>query len=127
MRRMSHFRRRCAQLLRLPALALLLLAVLVNPVFAAVGDLHESSHGGAGHAQPVDAHDHDDNAGTQEEGVDLLHALMHAAHCCGHLTAILSTPFFSPVPSFCDAVPAFAFAAPHSAPRTDPFRPPIAI
>ena len=119
--------RRCSPLLRFLALSLLLLAVLANPVFAAVGDLHESSHGSAGHTPPADAHDHDDNAGTQEEGVDLLHALMHAAHCCGHLTAILSTPFFTPVPSFCDAVPDIAFAAPPSAPRTDPFRPPIAI
>jgi len=119
-------RYRIVRLLRLPALALLVLAVLVNPVFAAVGDLHEFSRGGMDHAQALDAHDHDD-AGSQEEGTDLLHALMHAAHCCGHLTAILSTPFIPHVSLFSDDVPAPAFAAPHSPPRTDHFRPPIAI
>jgi len=123
---MTRFRRRCLQLLRLPALALLLLAVLVNPVFAAVGDLHESSHRGAEHLQPVNADGHDDVSG-EGQGIDLLHALMHAAHCCGHLTAILSTAYFSQAPSFSSAIPVAAVAAPHSAPRTDPFRPPIAI
>ncbi|MGH8026426.1 MAG: hypothetical protein ACREO0_06830 [Pseudoxanthomonas sp.] len=117
-------RHRMVRLLRLPALALLVLAVLVNPVFAAVGDLHESSHGSAEHAQPLDVHDH---AGTQEEEGDLLHALMHAAHCCGHLTAILSAPFVPYAPSSSGDAPMPAFASPHSPPRTDPFRPPIAI
>ena len=120
-------RYRIAKWLRLPALALLMLAVLVNPVFAAVGDLHEFSRGSADHAQALDSHDHTDEAGTQGEGVDLLHALIHAAHCCGHLTAILSTPFVSHPSLFSDGVPMPAFAAPHSPPRTDHFRPPIAI
>ena len=127
---MTRFRRRCLQLLRLPALAVLLLAVLVNPVFAAVGDLHESSHGGAEHLQPVDADGHDDDhhdASREGQDIDLLHALMHAAHCCGHLTAILSTAYFSQASAFSGAIPTAVLAAPHSAPRTDPFRPPIAI
>ena len=125
MLRIPHYR--IVRLLRLPALALLVFAVLVNPVFAAVGDLHESSHGRVEHAQLGDSHDQADNAGLREEGGDLLHALMHAAHCCGHLTAILSTPFVAHPPLFSDAVPAPVFAAPHSPPRTDHFRPPIAI
>lgn len=121
------FRRRFVRLLRLPALALLMLAVLVNPVFAAVGDLHEFSRGSADHAQALDSHDHADQAGSQGEGIDLLHALIHAAHCCGHLTAILSTPFVPQPTLFSDGVPMPSFAAPHSPPRTDHFRPPIAI
>lgn len=120
-------RYRIAKWLRLPALALLVLAVLVNPVFAAVGDLHEFSRGGADHAQALDSHDHADEAGTQDEGVDLLHALIHAAHCCGHLTAILSTSFVPHTPLFSDELPVPVFATPHSPPRTDHFRPPIAI
>lgn len=120
-------RHRIARLLRLPALVLLMLAVLVNPVFAAVGDLHEFSRGGADHAQALDSHDHAGEAGTQEEGIDLLHALIHAAHCCGHLTAILSAPFVPQASLFSDGAPVSAFAAPHSSPRTDHFRPPIAI
>ena len=120
-------RYRIAKWLRLPALALLMLAVLANPVFAAVGDLHEFSRGSADHAQALDSHDHADKAGTQDEDIDLLHALMHAAHCCGHLTAILSTPFVAQASLFSHGVPVSAFAAPHSPPRTDHFRPPIAI
>lgn len=130
-------RHRIVRLLRLSALALLMFAMLINPVFAAVGDLHESSHGSAEHAQPVGSHDHAVNKrdvdkhvadrGAQEEGVDLLHALMHAAHCCGHQVAILSGAFVPHAPLFSNSVPVPAFAAPHSTPRTDPFRPPIAI
>lgn len=120
-------RHRTARLLRLFALAVLALAVQVNPVLAAVGDLHESSHGGAEHSQPTDAHAHVADEGVQEEGIDLLHALMHAAHCCGHLTAILSSGFVPRAPLFSASVPAHPFAAPHSPPRSDPFRPPIAI
>jgi hypothetical protein len=121
------FRHRMVRALRLPALAFLLLAVLVNPVFAAVGDLHESSRGSSDHAQALDSHDHADQTGTQEEGIDLLHALIHAAHCCGHLTAILSTPFAAAPSLFSDSVPVPDFAAPLSPPRTDHFRPPIAL
>jgi hypothetical protein len=120
-------RHRVVRLLRLPALALLMFAVLINPVLAAAGDLHEFSHGNAEHGQPFDSHGHAGNISTQEEGTDLLHALMHAAHCCGHLTAILSSAFVPHVPLLSNNVPAPAFAAPHSTPRIDPFRPPIAI
>ena len=124
---------RISQILRLPAMALLVLAVLVTPVLAAVGDLHESSHAGVAHAQPADAHGHVDDGqgtpepGTPDHGTDLLHALMHAAHCCGHQTAILSALFVPSLPISAEALPVTAFAAPPSPPRTDPFRPPIAI
>lgn len=79
-------------LLRLPALAVLLLAVLANPVFASLGDLHELGSGSE-HLHAVSDHeatgsDHDHADGDAGEG-DLLHALMHASHCCGHLTAIV--------------------------------------
>lgn len=123
-------RHRWARLLRMPVLAVLLLAVLVNPVLAAVGDLHETSHVGSAHAQPVDAHDHvgvERNGDAREEGIDLLHALMHAAHCCGHLTAILASAFVAHPALASDRFPVPVSVAPHSSPRTDPFRPPIAI
>lgn len=120
-------RHRIVRLLRLPVLATLVLAVLVNPVFAAVGDLHESSHRSMEMAPLAGSHDDAHDAGALDEEVDLLHALMHAAHCCGHLTAILSAPFVAYAPLFSDAVPVPAFAAPHSPPRTDHFRPPIAV
>lgn len=130
--------RQVVKFLRLPALALVVLAVLVNPVFAAVGDLHESSHAGIEHLPaPGDHdHDHDHNAGLDEdtpasgEGdgkLDLLHALMHAAHCCGHLTAILSASVTPQSRLFSEARPLPHFTAPGPAPHTDHFRPPIAI
>lgn len=122
---LSFPRHRIARQLRVPALALLAFAMLLNLVFAAIGDLHESSsHGSVEHAQPVDFHD---DADTREQGLDLLHALMHAAHCCGHLTAILTTAFVAPAPLAGNVVSMPAFDAPSSPPRTDPFRPPIPI
>ncbi|MBD9481098.1 hypothetical protein [Pseudoxanthomonas sp. PXM02] len=86
---------RFSRVLRLPALAVLLLAVLVNPVFASLGDLHELGSG-SDHLHAVSDHEatgsgHDHADGDAGEG-DLLHALMHASHCCGHLTAIVPAP-----------------------------------
>lgn len=120
---------RAAKLLRLPALVLIMLTVLVNPVLAAVGDLHESSHGSVGHMPAPSDHDpdHDGNAGTEGEDADFLHTLMHAAHCCGHLAAILSSPFPPQARQFSEVMPMPLFAAPGTTLRTDHFRPPIAI
>jgi hypothetical protein len=68
----------------------LLLAVLINPVFASVGDLHEAVRGSAEHLHSAEEHGLTQDATQDEDGKggDLLHALMHAAHCCGHLSAI---------------------------------------
>lgn len=121
------FSRRFVKMLRAPALAMLMLAVLVNPVLAAVGDMHESGHGAATtHVQVADDHDHDASAGAQGEEVDLFHAFMHAAHCCGHLTAIFSGPFMPQITTLVDAVPVSEFSAFSARPATDHFRPPIA-
>ena len=87
---------RLSRVLRFPALALLLLAVLINPVFASLGDLHELGNG-SDHLHAVS--DHGDAVGSHEHAhgdageSDLLHALMHASHCCGHLTAIVPAVF----------------------------------
>ncbi|HEY0332517.1 MAG TPA: hypothetical protein VGC74_02225 [Stenotrophomonas sp.] len=92
---MNRLVRQLSRWLRLPALALLVLAVLANPVLAAVGDLHEASRGTATHLHSAQDHDLSDQAaydGDDASGQfdDLLHALVHAAHCCGHLTAVPS-------------------------------------
>lgn len=97
-------RRHWLPLLRVPALAVLLLAVLANPVLAAIGDLHEIGEGG-GHVHAVEAPPHghatDHAAAHDDENPSLLHALMHASHCCGHLTAIVphTLPLMSPPPA----------------------------
>ena len=92
--------RQLSRLLRLPALALLLFAVVANPVLAAVGDIHESAQAVADHVDPEHCDVSDDatsavvdqDAGDQDEGSagDLLHALVHGAHACGHPVAIPS-------------------------------------
>ena len=79
-------------LMRLLALGVLLLGVTAQPVMAAVGDVHELGHGGAlhSHASPGSPSHADDDRTPDESdgGGSLLHALMHAAHCCGHATAM---------------------------------------
>jgi hypothetical protein len=114
------------RVLRLPALALLLLAVLSNPVLAAVGDLHEAATASADHLHAVQDHaDMTTDAADPDEAGDLLHALMHAAHCCGHLVAIPSSfalPAAAPMPH---APPASGVFALHSRTPEMALRPPI--
>ncbi|SOD52009.1 hypothetical protein [Pseudoxanthomonas wuyuanensis] len=124
---------RLARLLRFPALALLVLAVLINPVLAAVGDLHETGSGAA-HLHDVGDHgatpenghgdgtpqEHDDGDG------DLLHALMHASHCCGHPTALPAYMVVASIVPLADAVPVRQAQAPQAGIASDLFRPPIA-
>lgn len=119
---------RWSRMLRLPALALLLLAVLINPVFASLGDLHELGNG-SGHLHAVS--DHGDAVGSHEHAdgdageSDLLHALMHASHCCGHLTAIVPAVFAVPGMPPASAAP---LADPVPVPPSRPaslLRPPI--
>lgn len=81
-------RHHAVRLLRLPALAVLLLAVLANPVLATMGDLYEMGRGGE-HLHAVTDHDGQQAHADEEGEGSLLHALMHASHCCGHLTAIV--------------------------------------
>lgn len=113
------------KLLRLPALFLLVFAMLATPVLAAVGDLHE-----VGHSEMTDAGAHgvDDHDGDEEhaEG-DLLHALMHAAHCCSHLAAVFESVSLAGVHDLMPAAQAPEILAPPTAPRTSVFRPPIAV
>ncbi|WP_454831161.1 hypothetical protein [Pseudoxanthomonas wuyuanensis] len=132
---------RLARLLRFPALALLMLAVLINPVLAAIGDLHESGSGAA-HLHDVGDHgglsEKGDGGSTQENGHrgmpqehddgdgDLLHALMHASHCCGHPTALPAYMVVASVVPLTDAVPVRQAQAPQAGIASDLFRPPIA-
>ena len=122
------FRHRRFVLLRLPALAVLLLAVLANPVFASLGDLHELGNGNEHlhavneHADDASGHDHAD--GEAGEG-DLLHALMHASHCCGHLTAIVPASMRVPAMILPATAPVTGTVPVLHAPRASLLRPPI--
>lgn len=92
--------RHLSRYLRLPALVVLLCAVVTNPVLAAVGDVHELSQASAAHADPshCDVAD-DDGAQDDDDAGDILHALVHGAHACGHLVG-LATPTFVVEPFF---------------------------
>lgn len=123
-------RHRLVRLLRLPALAVLLLAALANPVFASLGDLHELGRGGD-HLHAVSDHaaaagdDQGHADGSAGEG-DLLHALMHASHCCGHLTAIVPATVPLPGVFLPSPVPAADAVPPPRARPASLLRPPIA-
>lgn len=117
-------RRRTTRLLRLPTLLLLVLAMLMSPVLTAIGDLHEVGHDTAAGVERVDLGDHEED--THAEG-GLLHAFMHAAHCCGHLGAIFESGFAAAAHQPIPAMPLLESLAPGPAPRTSVFRPPIAI
>jgi hypothetical protein len=126
---MLHYARQLARLLRLPALAVLLLAVLANPVLAAIGDLHEASRGSSTHLHGAEQHSLADelSQGEDEGAGDLLHALMHGAHCCGHLTAMPSSfALAAAIPARLDA-PRTTHSPQSSARISTTIRPPIAV
>ena len=130
---MSLLRRfRRPTLMRLLALCVLLLGVIAQPVMASVGGVHELGHGGGLHSH-VDAdavpdgegHERGDDESGKTRG--LLHALMHATHCCGHAPAMpVAATIWQPL------APLDSVSFPHDAPvpthRSDKLlRPPIAI
>ncbi len=108
---------------RLLALCVLLFGVVAQPAMAAVGDVHELSHGLALHAH-ADAHAFGDDGGEPGENADLQHALMHAGHCCGHLVAIPMTLDWAPV-ALPDHAPVSFSVAVASRRVDNPLRPPI--
>lgn len=79
-----------------------MLGLLVAPLMAALGDIHEATHAHASthmHADSsgADVDGHDDRDGHEHDG--LLHALMHGGHCQGHLAALVTvTGLPSPAP-----------------------------
>ena len=118
--------RHCSRLLRLPALALLVLAVLSNPVFTLLGDLHESGQTASGHLHDVSAHETTMAAQGQDDDSKLLHALMHASHCCGHLTGIVAGTHWLPLPLPATEAPVHVLAVQLQHVPVNHFRPPIA-
>lgn len=101
--------------------AMLALALLMQPVLASLGEVHEMTHASAsaGHSvfDDIDAAAPDaDEQGDDGDDGEALHFLAHLTHCCGH------------APSACIATAApmafqAASAAPESGLRTLPLRP----
>ena len=118
--------------LRVFVLVLFALGLVLQPVFASIGELHELAH------DPTGAHtshaDHSDSAGGELGATETsdpsptgtLHFLMHHAHCCGQSAmATLQAVRIAPIAleSSCPAL-----AEPQrlqQGPSLAPFRPPI--
>ena len=113
------------KVLRLPALSLLVLAVLVNPVFASLGDLHETAQAEAGHLHDVGKHEAGVAAEDHDGDSDFMHALMHASHCCGHLTGIVAGLHWQPLPLLAATAPSHVVSARPLHVPVNHFRPPI--
>jgi len=113
-----------SSVLRILMLCLLMAGVLVKPVIAFAGELHEAEHaqltGDNGHADggssdPIDPADSENP----------WHALMHVGHCCGQAPAVLPLMILgSIVPTGTDPVPEWSV---EFQPTAHPvaFRPPI--
>lgn len=111
---------------------MLLCALLVNPVLASIGEMHELSHQDYTHAHAAAAHAPeaaaDAHAGTDtaDDSDSFLHVLMHASHCC------IAHPAVVPAAALPALAPATSVPCPQAAalPRrhfvSTPFRPPIA-
>ena len=121
-------RRRLPPALRAFVFALLALGLLLKPVLAAAGELHELGHDPSGtHALAGhDDHVSGDDAPDVDEA-DPLHALIHFAHCCGQ-SSVAFMPAVAAVaaPSGAANVLMREPQLPPHIPLMAPFRPPIA-
>ena len=124
--------RRWLPLLRVLVLGLFALGLVLQPVMAAVGEMHELAHDPSGtHSHDLHADELDAElaaAGEQDQGeAKTLHVLLHFSHCCGAATALL------PVLECIPAAPAQGRLAiakapiPPAALLPSPFKPPIFV
>lgn len=122
--------RRWLPLLRVIVLGLAALGLVLQPVMATVGEMHELAHDPSGmHSHDLHAEELDAElaaAGEQDQGgAKTLHVLLHFAHCCGATAALL--PVLEPIPP----IPAPGRLAIRKAPippaahLPSPFKPPI--
>lgn len=82
-----HFRRRYPLALRLAMLAMLVLLLLVKPVLASIGELHELAHDPSGaHSHVIDESEIVEAQADQSDSAGTMHVLLEFAHCCGQST-----------------------------------------
>jgi hypothetical protein len=102
-------------------------AMTLAPVLSTAAEAHEATHAVSGEAHfHADAHEHGAAPDGMSDASDLLHGLAHAVHACAHAVAL---PAANVLAVFGDAAADLVMAvrtAPPDAPRTHPFRPPIA-
>lgn len=129
----SRLRHRSAASLRVIAYAILALSLLLRPMLASLGEMHEFAHESAGQHLDVGGesmhHDddptpHDSGSGDDDSGT--LHTLLHLAHCCGQGAAAELAVAFNPVPlESGERAAAVVDANVRPASWPTPFRPPI--
>lgn len=105
-------------------LGLLMAGVLVKPVIAIAGAVHEAEHSSL-------SGDHGQHDNLSSEPIDSSdttnpwHALVHFSHCCGQAPVLLSLIYLGSItPAASDPLPLLSFELP---PAVHPvaFRPPI--
>lgn len=130
---MARFRpHRWLPLLRVFVLGLFALGLVLQPVMATVGEVHEFAHDPSGtHAHDLHSDDKDAElaaAGEQDQdAAKTLHMLLHFAHCCGAITALL--PVLKSIPAM-PAAGRLAIAKTSIPPQVrlaTPFKPPIFV
>lgn len=88
---------RLLPLLRVFVLGLFAVALVLQPVLAAAGELHELAHDpSGGHAHTLHADDvAKELADDAGDDAATLHTLLHFSHCCGAGAAVV--PFMKPM------------------------------
>ncbi|CAD0364378.1 MULTISPECIES: hypothetical protein [Xanthomonas] len=115
-------------LLRLMALAVLVMGVLVAPVACALGDVHALAHDQM-HLEDTAPHGHDgadEGDAGERDGAGLMHALMHSGYCHGQNPAVLPALAWLPLSTHTQAQPVAVFAHYRSQLSETGLRPPIA-
>jgi hypothetical protein len=109
----------------------LMLALVLQPTLAAIGELHELGHGlDETHLASEDHEAVTDEVAEHGESGDrtagFLHVIHHVTHCCGQVAVPAFESHPAPVQVMHAAEPnPFTTARPANEPLLGPFRPPI--
>jgi hypothetical protein len=116
--------------------ALVAVVLALSPILSTAAQTHEAAHVAQGQPHFHEAHDHEgdvqvarqahDEDDEMPDAEDALHVLAHAAHSCGHAIAILGDLPRAVQSGAMESVIALPDLPRVDAPRTHPFRPPIA-
>jgi len=123
-------RYRCSSFLRALVLGLFALGLVLQPVMAAAGEMHELAHDPSGmhshgpHTSGLDAEltaagEHD------QDGAGTLHVLLDFAHCCGTAAAVLPVLEHVPALAMLGRLAIAKASAPPAVRLPSPFKPPI--
>ncbi|UWX04559.1 hypothetical protein H1235_07205 [Pseudoxanthomonas sp. NC8] len=121
-------RHRWLSRLRACLLVVFTLGLVWQSLLGPLGDLHEMmEHGGMEMAHPAGLDIHDEPVHGDATGDDgIPHALLHYAHCCGHVMALPSVAIGCTLPAPAASQPMLhASARSPAAHLSGPFRPPI--